>query len=478
MDDGAIATDKTALLPGGTATFANYTSFSRGINGIVVDIQNLANAGALSAADFSFKVGNDNNPVAWTAATAPLSVTVLAGTGTGGSDRAIIIWGDNAIQNQWLQVAVLANANTGLAANDVFYFGNAIGESGNNTAGAIVDAQDESLALSNKSGFSAVAITNAYDHNRDGRVTVADVLVARHNHTDGVGDNPLQLIAAPSLGAPMAAQNTLLLVPSPTAVSPLIETANSQQEVASIPSSNLETQSSDNVLSENAVTYSLLFSTNVENVDRTLRVRNNRHADLTDSIISATVSVNEQSKRKVTNENRLYDAIFARSIASRLLAAGNNIRPIGFGRYGFAVNQPPCREAGQIAEQSNRCHIRLAAQYEIEKYFSCFGHFKGVFLVMRRIVSITKTIALVSLIYFFTTATQAEIVVYPIPDGIPHNDDFTVKVRESGGEWRDLFEYAVKVDLHNPRTSSIVIFDFSGAVEISVTSNQKPIQIR
>src|SRR5580698_7642731 len=32
-DDAAIATDKTPLLPGQTAGFANYTSYSRGING-------------------------------------------------------------------------------------------------------------------------------------------------------------------------------------------------------------------------------------------------------------------------------------------------------------------------------------------------------------------------------------------------------------------------------------------------------------
>ena len=30
-DDNAIAPEKSALLPGGTATFANYTSYSRGL---------------------------------------------------------------------------------------------------------------------------------------------------------------------------------------------------------------------------------------------------------------------------------------------------------------------------------------------------------------------------------------------------------------------------------------------------------------
>ena len=45
--------------------------------------------------------------------------------------RVEIIWADGAIENEWVQVTVLADADTGLAAPDVFYFGNAIGDSGN-----------------------------------------------------------------------------------------------------------------------------------------------------------------------------------------------------------------------------------------------------------------------------------------------------------------------------------------------------------
>ena len=105
-----------------------------------------------------------------------------------------IVWADNAIQNKWLQVTVLATSHTGLSSADVFYFGNAIGESGNFTDDAVVDSRDESLALANKSGFSAAPITDSYDYNRDGRVTVADVLMARRNHTDDAGGNPLQIV--------------------------------------------------------------------------------------------------------------------------------------------------------------------------------------------------------------------------------------------------------------------------------------------
>jgi hypothetical protein len=204
-DNGAIATDKTALLPGLTATFANYTSYSLGINGIIVDIKGLAKAGSLAAADFQFQVGN---VAGWTPAPDPISISAPGGGGAGSSDRVTIIWDDNAIQNQWLQVTVLADANTGLAAADVFYFGNAIGESGNSTIDAVVDPQDETASRTHKTGFSAAAIDNHYDYNRDGRVNATDDLIARHNRTDGVDGNPLQLIDPPA-GAPLAAGDAL-----------------------------------------------------------------------------------------------------------------------------------------------------------------------------------------------------------------------------------------------------------------------------
>ncbi len=219
--------------------------------------------GALTAADFTFKVGNDSTAFRlgnWPPA--PASVTVLAGAGTGGADRVVITWADNAIENQWLQVTVLANANTGLSTADVFYFGNAMGESGNNSGNAVVDAQDESLALANKSGFSSAPITNAYDFNRDGRVTVADVLVARHNHTDTGG--ALVLISAPLAGAPLAASGGLQLLSLPTAaLASTIESAEIQPAAA--------TQAV-----ADAPLY-VTFNQNNQNADRTLRGRDLRH---------------------------------------------------------------------------------------------------------------------------------------------------------------------------------------------------------
>ena len=181
QDDDAIATDKTALLARETGAFANYTSYEKGINGIMVDIANPA--GTPTTADFEFKVGNDNNPAGWSDVSATPTVAVRPGEGFNGSDRVTIVWDDNVIENQWLQVTVLA-ANLGLAKNDVFYFGNAVGETGNSDSDARVSVVDLLLTRNNPRGILEPAgIDCPYDFNRDGRVNATDVLLARNSQT-------------------------------------------------------------------------------------------------------------------------------------------------------------------------------------------------------------------------------------------------------------------------------------------------------
>jgi uncharacterized delta-60 repeat protein len=176
-DNVAIATDKQALLPGEVASFANFTSYSKGINGIMIDIRGLPAGDTLSSDDFVFKAGNDYNPAGWLRAPNP-SITVTRGGGTDGSDRVTLIWPDGTIVNEWLQVTIKATLNTGLAEQGVFYFGNLEGESGNDTT---VDVQDEDAALNHRTGFTLATVTNNYDYNRDRQVNAADALIARHN---------------------------------------------------------------------------------------------------------------------------------------------------------------------------------------------------------------------------------------------------------------------------------------------------------
>jgi hypothetical protein len=59
--------------------------------------------------------------------------------GAGKSDRISLTWPSGAVAKEWLQVTVLADANTGLLTPDVFYFGSAIGDSGNSATDVFVN---------------------------------------------------------------------------------------------------------------------------------------------------------------------------------------------------------------------------------------------------------------------------------------------------------------------------------------------------
>jgi predicted neuraminidase len=197
FDDGAIATDKQALLPGQTGTFANYTSYPRGINGIMVDIQGLADPIAVGDGDlgeFDFKYGNDDTPDDWLPAPTPLEVTVR--DIGGGVHRVTFIWADKAIPNKnWLQVTVKEHPNTGLAADDVFYFGNTVGE---NTGDFRVDYSDAFDIIWPLLGTPLpIGPDHVADINRDGRIDYSDVFDDLWPNLSGPA--PLKPIHPPAL---------------------------------------------------------------------------------------------------------------------------------------------------------------------------------------------------------------------------------------------------------------------------------------
>jgi len=214
-DDSAIATDKQALLPGEAAVFANYTSYSRGINGIMIDVDGMS--AVPSVGDFVFRVGNDDDPSGWSTAAAPINdiaSDVRNGAGADESDRITIIWSDNAIEKQWLEITVLSDANSGslgLGDNEVFYFGNAIGETGNVATNAIVNAADEIAVRNNPAFFPPATLTDVYDLNRDKTVGAADQIIARNNTTFL---DALKLITVP--GSSPEAEAASAAAPVPT----------------------------------------------------------------------------------------------------------------------------------------------------------------------------------------------------------------------------------------------------------------------
>ncbi|MGG1517329.1 glycosyl hydrolase family 28 protein [Paenibacillus oryzisoli] len=67
---------------------------------------------------------------------------------------------------------------------------------------------------------------------------------------------------------------------------------------------------------------------------------------------------------------------------------------------------------------------------------------------------------------------EGKLKVYSVPREAVGNSDFTARVRLANGEWKDLFTYEVRVDMHDVRSSSMAAFDFEGAVEVEIVSHR------
>lgn len=70
---------------------------------------------------------------------------------------------------------------------------------------------------------------------------------------------------------------------------------------------------------------------------------------------------------------------------------------------------------------------------------------------------------------------SAALTVYPAGPGVETNNDYSVRVRQDGGEWLPVATYPVKVDRteggkHNVEVASMAYFDFDGNVEVEVVN--------
>jgi beta-glucanase (GH16 family) len=180
-DDAAVAPDKAALLPGQSPAPANYTSYTRGINGIMIDVAGLPAGATLTAADFEFRTGNNGQPTSWKPALPPRSVTQRVVPDAPDITRITLTWRDRAIRNAWLRVTVNANAAAEFAAPDVFYFGNLVGETGDDASGRVARVSDDEIAQTGSNFARDVPITHSYDVDRNGKVASADVRALRRN---------------------------------------------------------------------------------------------------------------------------------------------------------------------------------------------------------------------------------------------------------------------------------------------------------
>jgi hypothetical protein len=125
-----------------------------------------------------------------------------------------LIWPDGAVRNTWLRVTVKANDSTGLAADDVFWFGNLTGETGEAvSAGRLTVNAFDLVATRRRRSARATGLTSAYDFNRDGRVNALDVAAAKANQGKTLAlDGPTAPAVPPAAMITAAAARATALV--------------------------------------------------------------------------------------------------------------------------------------------------------------------------------------------------------------------------------------------------------------------------
>lgn len=200
--DNRIDTGKSLAKEGPTAqtlSLANMINTTRGINLVSFLVQDLA--GTVTAADFAFQMSpqgafneSANPPAGWAAAPAPTSLVV---TPSGLNNRVTIAWADRAIENRWLRLSVLANANTGLATTQVFYLGHLRGEVTGAQSGQYIVNNTDAAAIAAQVSGTNVPVTNIFDLDKNSRVLNADIGAM----APGIGVLRLRNITIPAAAA-------------------------------------------------------------------------------------------------------------------------------------------------------------------------------------------------------------------------------------------------------------------------------------
>ena len=111
---------------------------------------------------------------------APSTISVRTGSTGGWHDRVELTWTDGSITQEWLEVTVHADANTGLSSTLHFLLGSLIANSGTGDTGAmaITSSTDENAV---RIHIGTATVTNVFDFNKDGFVNSSDENTARDN---------------------------------------------------------------------------------------------------------------------------------------------------------------------------------------------------------------------------------------------------------------------------------------------------------
>ena len=198
----ALDSSKALLRPGAiskTTSFENVSNYALGINGIVLDLAGFSTA-PLSVSDFIFRVAPTGSsgivtPSAWDSAPAPTLINIQSNGPS--ASRIRLEWADNAIQNTWLQIVFLQNANTALQNPVVFYVGHALGEVDGSTPYRL-STIDIGMVRA-EVGNALVPVSDARDVDKDQRITTADVGFLRARVSNAI---LLDDITVPATGSP------------------------------------------------------------------------------------------------------------------------------------------------------------------------------------------------------------------------------------------------------------------------------------
>jgi hypothetical protein len=230
--DGATDTSKILAVANSqnqVLSFQNLINTTRGINGLIFDIAGIIGSN-LTTSDFAFRMSpsgayneGTNPPSSWNSAPAPSAFVLTPGTASTPA-RVGLEWADNAIANRWLQIKVLANANTGLTSPQVYYIGHLYGEVNGVVSGGVFSVSiGDATAIRPNVGFAA-PVTSPFDLDKNGSVSIGDITGMRPR----VGLASLRAITIPPAGSGEEGEGGTGGIPSstPVVVSPKIELAS------------------------------------------------------------------------------------------------------------------------------------------------------------------------------------------------------------------------------------------------------------
>lgn len=182
-----IDTGKSLAKESASPTLLSYNNLINsvgGIRGLLFDVQDLA--GTVTASDFVFQMSPTgafdaslpaNQPANWASAPAPAVVLVNP---IGSNDRISVLFNAGSIQNRWLRITVLANANTGLTTPEVYYVGHLLGET-TGPSGLVFTVAFADITPIRSAAGNVVDASSTVDIDKNGTVSFADISAMRSN---------------------------------------------------------------------------------------------------------------------------------------------------------------------------------------------------------------------------------------------------------------------------------------------------------